>query len=153
MPLGDVHGSAFPRMGARQQARPGEGPAGWFTGDLSADSPTWRSCLPDFRAVDSIEVPVLTDDPSTVDALKSVSGPGVHRYMASLVTTEPAVVEVHVHGMRLGRLDDAISRRYLPFVLDAYDRGHEPQCVAILDLVDGASALTVQLPADLSSKK
>ena len=91
-------------------------------------------------------MPVLTDDPSTVDAIKSVSGPGVHRFTASLVTTEPEVVEVHVHGMRLGRLDDTISKRYLPYLLEAYNQGREPQCVAILDLVDGASALTVQLP-------
>jgi hypothetical protein len=51
--------------------------------------------------------------------------------------------------MFLGRLDEVVSARYRPSVLAAYDEGREPQCVAILDLVDGAAALTVQLPAEL----
>jgi hypothetical protein len=95
--------------------------------------------------MDGVEVPVLTDDPSTIDALKSVSGPGVHRFTATLVTAAAATLEVHVLGMKLGHLDDSVSARYLPFVLEAYDLGREPRCVAILDLVDGASALTVEL--------
>jgi hypothetical protein len=53
--------------------------------------------------------------------------------------------------MLLGRLDEAMSAHYLPTVLAAYDTGHEPQCIAILDLVDGATALTVQLPPALAS--
>ena len=95
--------------------------------------------------MDGVEVPVLTDDPSTVDAIKSVSGPGVHRFTATLVAAAADSLEVHVHGMKLGHLDDSVSARYLPFVLEAYDLGREPRCVAILDLVDGASALTVEL--------
>jgi hypothetical protein len=100
--------------------------------------------------MDGFEVPLLTDDPSTFHALKAASGPGTHRFTASLVTGVPGSVEVHVHGMLLGRLDDAVSQRYLPTVLAAYDAGLEPQCLAILDLVDGAAALTVQLPADFT---
>ena len=97
--------------------------------------------------MDGFEVPLLTDDPSTYYALKAASGPGLHRFTASLVTGPPGTIEVHVHGMLLGRLDDTVSARYLPRVLAAYERGREPLCTAILDLVDGAAALTVQLPA------
>jgi hypothetical protein len=99
-------------------------------------------------AVDRVEVPLLTDDPSTFHALKAASGPGTHRFAATLVTREPETVEVHVHGMLLGRLDATLSARCLPSVLAAYDAGRQPQCTAILDLVDGATALTVQLPAE-----
>lgn len=93
-------------------------------------------------------MPLLADDPSAFQALKAASGPGTHRFTAALVTAEPGVVEVHVHGMLLGRLDDDVSARCLPSVLAAYDAGREPRCVAILDLVDGAAALTVELPAE-----
>jgi hypothetical protein len=48
----------------------------------------------------------------------------------------------------LGHLDAALSARCMPGVLAAYDEGREPQCTAILDSVDGASALTVQLSAE-----
>lgn len=92
---------------------------------------------------------MLTDDPSTVDALKSVNGPGVHRFVATLVASPTDVLEVHVHGMKLGHLDEAVSERFLPSVMAAYDDGREPRCVAILDLVDGASALTVELSREL----
>jgi hypothetical protein len=103
--------------------------------------------MEDVEAMTEVEVPLLTDDLSALDALKAANGPGTHRFTASLVTAEPATVEVHVHGVLLGRLDDTTSARYLPWVLATYDAGHEPQCIAILDLVDGASALTVALPA------
>jgi hypothetical protein len=96
--------------------------------------------------MDGLEVPLLTDDPSTFHALKAASGPGVHRFTASLVTAVEGTIEVHVHGMLLGHLDEKVSARYLPWVLASYDQGHEPQCTAVLDLVDGAAALTVQLP-------
>jgi hypothetical protein len=98
--------------------------------------------------MEAVEVALLTDDPSTFRALKAASGPGTHRFTASLVTAEPATVEVHVHGMFLGRLDDVVSARCRPSVLAAYDEGREPRCIAILDLVDGAAALTVELPAE-----
>jgi hypothetical protein len=82
--------------------------------------------------MDRLEVPLLTDDDaSTFHALKAASGPGTHRFTASLVTGGPGTIEVYVHGMLLGRLDDAISARSLPRVL-----------------ADGASALTIELPAE-----
>jgi hypothetical protein len=100
--------------------------------------------------MDRVEVPLLTDDDaSTFHALKAASGPGTHRFTATLVTREPDVVEVHVHGMLLGHLDAVVSARCLPRVLAAYDAGRQPQCTAILDLVDGATALTVELSSDL----
>jgi hypothetical protein len=99
--------------------------------------------------MDRLEVPLLTDDDaSTFHALKAASGPGTHRFTASLVTGGPGTIEVYVHGMLLGRLDDAISARSLPRVLAAYEQGREPRCLAILDLVDGAAALTIELPAE-----
>jgi hypothetical protein len=100
--------------------------------------------------MDVLEVSLLTDDASTYHALKAAAGPGVHRYAAALVAGSLGEIEVHVHGMLLGRLDDAVSQRYLPTVLAAYDAGREPRCVAIIDLVDGAAALTVQLPPPAS---
>jgi hypothetical protein len=107
-----------------------------------------RSARHTGKSMDALEVPLLTDDPSTFHALKAASGPGTHRFPASLVTGVPGTVEVHVHGMLLGRLDDAVAARSMPAVLAAYDAGREPQCLAILDLVDGAAALTVELPTE-----